>query len=281
MLNIDEIYNQSIRVMRSIVEDIRFGRNLYFKTVETCADQICRNLEDETEILTLLSRTRDKNPYMYSHPVNVALLAYVIGKWMGLDFAKLENLVCAGLLHDIGKAKIKDSLLNKEGPLTPDDLERLKTHPVLGYKLVNSAAMFNAQVLQGILFHHERMDGTGYPMGLVGERINIYSRILAIADCYDAIISTKPYREGRSPLMALEEIKLTGINRHQLDPYICEFFISNMIKFFIGREIRLSNEQVGNIVRINLLAITKPTICCDNEYHDLLVENELEIVEIH
>lgn len=281
MLNINEIYNQSIKVMRSIVEDIRFGRNLYLKPVEMCADQICKYLNDEAEILTLLNNTRNKHPYMYSHPVNVALIAYVIGKWMNLDYSKLENLVRAGLLHDIGKAKIKDSLLNKKEPLTQEDLGILKAHPILGYKIVNSVNMFNPQVLQGILFHHERMDGTGYPMGLMGERINIYSRILAIADCYDAITATKPYREGRSPLKALDEIRNTGLSNNQLDPYICKSFISNMIQFYTGREIRLSNEQIGNIVRINFIAIAKPTICCDNEYHDLREENELEIIEIH
>lgn len=278
MFSIEETYNQTLKILRNIVEDIRFGRQLYFIPAEMCAIQICKYLNDDKNILTFLNSVQDKNPYMYSHPTNVAFLSFVIGKWLNLDYPRLENLVRAGLLHDIGKAKMKDSLLNKADPLTLEEMEKLKTHPVIGYKILNSVNLFDPEVLQGVLLHHERMDGTGYPLGVKGEKINLFSRIIAIADTFDAITATRAYREKKSPLKAVEEIQANSFNH--LDPYLCQIFVNNIIDYYSGREIRLSNEQIGNIVYINPIEITKPLVLCEDKYHDLSVEGDIEVVEI-
>jgi len=277
MFSLEEAYSQGIKLIRNIVEDIRFGRKLYLNNVLTYANQMCKYLNDTSEILTLLNKMQGKNPYMHSHSVNVALISYVIGKWLDFDNDKLENLFQAGLLHDIGKAKIKDSILNKEDALTWSEMELLKAHPITAYRLLASVNIFNPQVLQAVAFHHERMDGTGYPLEIKQDKINIYSRIIAIADIYDAITSVKAYHERKSPLQALEEIKESSIDK--LDPYICEIFIYNVVEYFIGRTIRLSNEQTGIIANISPNAMSKPTICCDDKYLDLSLETELEIVE--
>ncbi len=278
MFSLEEIYDQAIRIMRNIVEDIRFGRQLYFQPVEMCTIQICKYLNDDTNILSFLNSVQDKNPYMYSHPVNVAFLSFVIGKWLNLEGPKLENLVRTGLLHDIGKTKIKDSLLNKADKLTLEEMEKLKSHPVIGYKILNKVSIFDSEVLHGVLFHHERMDGTGYPLGLKGEKINMVSRIIAIADTFDAITANNSYSKKNTPLKAVEEIKANSFNH--LDPYICQVFVNSIIDYYSGREIRLSNEKVGNIVNINPVEITKPLVLWENEYHDLSVERDIEVVEI-
>lgn len=278
MFGLEEIYNEALRISRNLVEDVRFGRKLYLEPVNMCAVQICKHLDDDANIISFLNSIKDKHPYMYSHPVNVALVSFVIGKWLNLDNEKLENLVCTGLLHDIGKAKIKDSLLNKAETLTIEEIERLKTHPVIGYRIIDSVKLFDPEVLRGVLFHHERMDGTGYPLGLKGEQINLFSRIIAIADTFDAITATKTYRKKESPLKAIEEIQAHSLNN--LDQYISQIFVNKIIEFYNGREIKLSNEQVGSIVYINPIDITKPLVRCDEVYHDLAVERDIEIVEI-
>ncbi len=278
MFSLEETYDQAIRISRNIVEDIRFGRELYLYPVKICSIQICKYLDFDANILTLLNSVQDKNPYMNSHPVNVAFISFVIGKWLNLGCSDLVNLVRAGLLHDIGKAKIKDSLLNKTDPLTLEEMEKMKSHPVIGYKILDSVNEFDADVLHGVLFHHERMDGSGYPLGLKGEKISLFGRIIAIADTFDAITASKTYSEKKSPLKAVEEIQANSFN--QLDPYICQIFVNNIIEYYSGREIRLSNEQVGNIVYINPIEITKPLVVCENEYHDLSVERDIEVVEL-
>jgi HD-GYP domain-containing protein (c-di-GMP phosphodiesterase class II) len=278
MISLEETYNQAIRNLRNIVEDIRFGRELYLYPVRVCSIQICKYMDSDVNILSLLNSVQDKNSYMYSHPVNVAFISVVIGKWLNLDCQALVNLVRVGLLHDIGKAKIKDSLLNKTDTLILEEMEKMKSHPVIGYKLLDSINEFDVDVLKGVLFHHERMDGTGYPLGLKGDKIDLFSRIIAIADTYDAITASKTYSKKKSPLKAVEEIQANSFN--QLDPYICKIFIKNIIEYFSGRKIRLSNEQVGNIVYINPIEITKPLVLCEHEYYDLSVERDIEVVEL-
>lgn len=278
MFSLEETYNQAIRISRNIVEDIRFGRQLYLNPIDICSEQICKYQNDDTDILTLLNNVQDKNPYLYSHPVNVAFLSFVIGIWLNLDEKNLLNLVRVGILHDIGKAKIKDSLLNKADSLTIEEIEKMKSHPVIGYKILKCVDTFDPEVLQGVLFHHERMDGTGYPLGLTGERIPLFSRIIAVADTFDAITATKTYSKKNTPLKAIEEIQANKSN--QLDPHICQIFVNKIIEYYCGRSIRLSNEQVGNIVRINPIEISKPLVCCENEYHDLAVEKDIEVVEL-
>lgn len=260
MFNLEESYNKAMQIMRNTIEDIRAGRQLYMEPVKVWSSQVCKNVTDDFELLAQIHTLKDKNTYMYSHPVDVALISYIIGKWINLDQSKLENLVCAGLLHDIGKSKLKDDILNKDKALAADEIEKLKTHPVVGYKLISSANAFNIQVLQGVLFHHERMDGSGYPLA------------------YDTIISGKVCKKKDSPLKALEIIQENSML--QLDMAICKIFIDNLIKFFNGRAIRLNNEQIGSIVKINPAAIAKPMVCCENEYYDLSVEKELEIAEL-
>lgn len=278
MLGLEEIYNQALRILRNLMEDIRFGRKLYLEPVNMCSIQICKYLDKDTNILTFLNNVQDKNPYMYSHPVNVAFLSLLIGRWLNLDYSKLENLVRAGLLHDIGKAKIKDSLLNKADKLTLEEMEKLKTHPVISYKILDSVKIFDPEVLQGVVFHHERMDGSGYPLGIKKDKINLFSRIIAIADTFDAITANKAYRQKKSPLKAAEEIRANSFN--QLDPYICKIFINKLVGFYRGREVLLSNEHVGNIVSISPIEITKPIVFCENEYLDLSIEKDIEVVEI-
>ena len=278
MFSLEESYNQAIRISRNIVEDIRFGRQLYLNPIDIYSTQICKYLNDDTNTLSFLNSVQNKNSYMYSHPANVALISFVIGKWLSLDYLKLENLVRTGLLHDIGKAKIKDSLLYKADALTLEEIEKLKSHPVIGYKILDSVKLFDSEVLQGVLFHHERMDGSGYPLGLKGEKINLLSRIIAIADTFDAITANMAYRKRKSPLVAIEEIQANSLK--QLDPNICKIFIKNIMEYYCGREIRLSNEQVGNIVNINPIEITKPLVRYEDKIHDLSVERDIEVVEI-
>lgn len=278
MFSLEEAYNQIIKILRNIVEDIRFGRKLYFNPIEIYSTIICKNLNDDTNILSFIKSVQNKNPYMYSHPANVAFISFVIGKWLNLDSYKLVNLFRTALLHDVGKAKIKDSLLNKADALTIEEMEKLKSHPVIGYKIVDSVKLFESEVLQGILFHHERRDGTGYPLGLKGEKINVFSRIIAIADTFDAITASKTYREKNTPLKAIEEIQANSFN--QLDQNICKIFIKNIIEYYCGREALLSNEQVGIIVNINPIEFTKPLVRFEDKIHDLSVERDIEIVEI-
>lgn len=278
MLSLEGTYCQAIKISQNVVEDIRFGRKLYLDPIDTISAQICKYRNEDASILILLNNFKDKYPYLISHPVNVAFISFVIGIWLDLIETKLSNLVKAALLLDIGKAKIKDSLLNKPEELTLAEAEKLKAHPVTGYKILHSTGKFGKEVLSGVLFHHERMDGSGYPIGLKGENINLISRIIAVADTYDAITSDKAYGKKYFPLQAIQEIMENSIG---LDQEICRIFVMHMINYYCDREVLLNNGRLGYIASINLKNISKPLVNCDDKYIDLALENDIEIVEIH
>lgn len=278
MVYFEETYNQSIKLSQSLFEDVRFGRTINLNPIKTCAGHICRCLDRNTNILNLLNSVQDKNPYLFSHPVNVAFISFVIGKWMNFCNSDLIDLVLAGFLHDIGKAKIRDSLLNKPEKLTELEMKSVWSHPIVAYKILESLYDLDNNVLLGVLSHHERMDGNGYPMHLKGDEINIFGKIIAIADTYDAITATKSYHAKSSPFKAVEEILECSFG--YLDPKICQIFINNILNYYCGNKVRLNNELIGEIVYVNPEERTKPLIRCNNEFLNLSKERDVEIVEI-
>lgn len=133
--------------------------------------------------------------YTYTHSINVALLSRLIGKWMKYGKNMQDSLMFAGLLHDIGKMKIDKNVLNKPDKLTDQEFEKIKQHSVYSYELLQLNKDIPLDVKVGILMHHERMDGSGYPYGVCNENINDIAKVLAIADSYDAMISERPYQK--------------------------------------------------------------------------------------
>lgn len=278
MNDFDNIYNQAIKISQNIVEDIRFGRVLNLEGLHTVAEQICQFMNSNSNFMKILNSVQDKNQYLFSHPVNVTFIAYVIGKWMNMKQLELYHLVCAGMLHDIGKAKIRDSILNKAEKLTDKELETVRSHTVIGYNILSGLNILDADVLSGVLSHHERQDGSGYPHGLRGDQISLFGRIISIADIYDAITSTKAYKMKSSPFKAVEEIYESSFRC--LDPQICQVFMNHITDYYYGIQVRLNNEQIGEIIYINPEEKTKPIIRCENQYFDMSTERELEIVEL-
>ncbi len=278
MLSFEELYQLAIRTSHNVIEDIRFSRELHLEPTLACVDKICSYMSSYTNIFTSLNSVQNKYPYLYSHPVNVAFLSYEIGKWLNLTKTELFNLTCAGFLHDIGKAKIRDSLLNKSGELSSNEMEVMRTHSIIGYQLLEKLEGLEQEVLLGILHHHERIDGSGYPTGLRGDQINLFGRIIAIADIFDAVTATKAYHEKSSPFKAVEEIEASGFGA--LDPYICQTFVNHSINYYYKCLVKLSNEQIGEVIYINPEEKTKPLIRCENEYHNLSKERDIAIIEI-
>jgi diguanylate cyclase (GGDEF)-like protein len=157
-------------------------------------------------LATALARAVDaKDAYTHSHCETVSELCALIGQELGLDPVRIGKLRLAGLLHDVGKIGITDSILQKPAPLTDAEYEVMKTHTRLGHAIVSAAE--RPQEAEWILHHHERVDGSGYPDGLIGDQIPLESRIILVADAFEAITADRPYRAHRSPDIALAELR--------------------------------------------------------------------------
>jgi HD-GYP domain-containing protein (c-di-GMP phosphodiesterase class II) len=162
-----------------------------------------------------------KDPYTYGHSERVGRIAVELGRELGLSEDELGDIYLAGLLHDVGKIGVRDTVLSKPGNLTPEEFEHIKQHVTIGYTILSGLRQIR-NLLPGVLYHHERFDGKGYPDGLAGEAIPMMARILAVADAYDAMSTNRPYRDAMA-YRRVEEIIAEGAGK-QWDARIVEAF---------------------------------------------------------
>lgn len=179
----------------------------------------------ENVLFSLASAVEAKDAYTVGHIKRVSRLAIDIGKSMGLSRADIESLRIGGILHDIGKIGVPDSVLNKHGSLSASEWAVMKTHPNVGCRVAEPLRPFLKGALEVIRHHHERMDGTGYPDGIGGDDISIPARIMAVADVYDALTSDRPYHKGVSKGEALTVIQHDA-DEGRLDPAVVKHLIA-------------------------------------------------------
>lgn len=181
----------------------------------------------ELVIKTLLSALKCKDDYTWGHSLRVAYFCVSVGREMGFSEAEVYELEVSALFHDIGKIGVPDSVLSKPSRLTDDEFLEMKLHPSKSYEILQDFPVFEKMAINA-KYHHERYDGRGYPEGLKDEKIPLYSRIILIADTFDAMTSTRPYRKGLPFEVAFAELReFAGT---QFDPHIVEKFISCMTK---------------------------------------------------
>ncbi len=199
-----------------------------------------------------------KGEYLFRHSVNVAFFAGLIGKWLQWSEAEIQQLVMAGLLHDIGKMRIPIDILDKPGRLLPEEMDVMKKHPVLGYEILQEATVMDEIIKQGILQHHERFDKRGYPYSLPESDISQIAKVIAVADVYDAMISTRVYHKAMSPIAVMHEIYKEMFVK--LDLRICSIFIQHAKQSLIGSLVKLSNGLVAKIIYLHSDGFMEPIV---------------------
>ena len=203
----------------------------------------------------------------------------MLAKWMNLKQEDIELVGTAGLLHDIGLLK-----LNNSPELPPNftfhaEMEGgpYTKHAVFGYNLLKDKNI-DIKVKQAVLTHHERQDGSGFPLKVTKENINYISRIIAIADTYDTMIMVEEGVKTRSPFWLLKHLEDTGYQKY--DSNMLMTFISHVTNNFIRHKVRLSNGLIGQIVLINKFNLTRPLVQIGNSFIDLSVRKDIGIQEI-
>ncbi len=236
------------------------------------------NFKDNFKIIGCINLFKYADSYTYTHSINVALLSMLIGQWMKYGENMIESLLIAGLLHDIGKMKIDPEILNKPGKLTDSEFEEMKNHPRYSYELLQHNKNISLDVKIGILMHHEKIDGSGYPYGVYSENINDIAKVLAVADVYDAMLSERPYKKKHSPfdVMQLMQEGVFG----KLDTKILLTFLTHIASYYIGVYVQLSTGEIGEVVAINPACVYRPIIKVKDKYIDLFTEKSISIVEL-
>ena len=232
-------------------------------------------------------RGDDKEFYIYKHALSVSVISMAIGQYLSLPRADVLELGKCASMHDIGMFLVSPDILYKDKKLNRDELESVKRHTQLGYHSLVKMDIVDDTTRDGILYHHERIDGTGYPLGLKGEDIPLWSRIIAVADVYDAMTSYRAYRQPRTPAEACEFIMGSANSSFEYD--IVSALLKRIDFYPVGTSVKLSNGNYA-VVTENTKSKLRPTIKIlntdiiidlnDRKYYDVTILRSVSYQDI-
>ncbi len=247
--------------------------------IEESASRLIEFVLGDPAVLKALSKVMMIDGYTLNHSIQVSMISSLIGQWLGLSVEDQFRLGYAGLLHDLGKCKIPVHVLNKPSKLSPEEYESIKKHAEYSFDMIKALPQVNSEIRDAVLQHHEKTDGSGYPLHLGGDDIHFYAQILCIADIYSAMTTDKVYNRKYTPLKAAEEV-FNASCANQVNAEIANLFLRNIYRMLVGSQVRLSNNQEGEIVYFNRFSPGKPLVKIGEEFVDLYREKDLAIVEI-
>ncbi len=247
--------------------------------IEEPATMLMEFVLKDPGVLKILSKVYMIDGYTLNHSVQVSMISTLIGQWLGLSIADQFSLGYAGLVHDVGKCKIPAHILNKPSKLTPEEYETIKKHAEYSLDQIKGLHQMNDEIRAAVLQHHEKSDGSGYPLKLAGDDIHFYAQILSIADIYAAMTTDKVYNRKFTPLKAAEEVFSASCS-NQVNPEIANMFLRNVYRMLVGSQVRLNNGLAGEIVYFNPFSPGKPLVKVNDDFIDLYREKDLFIEEI-
>ena len=217
------------------------------------------------ELFDMIHTMRSVDDSIYAHSLNVALISRAIGKWLQLSKEDLNTLTLAGLLHDIGKTQIPTEILNKQGKLTDEEFDIIRSHAKAGHKILKDTNL-DLRIKLAALQHHERYDGSGYPRGLESDEIDTFASIVAIADVYDAMTAARSYRAPKCAFQVIAAFEDDGFQKY--NPKVIFTFLQRVAACYNNSRVLLSDGTAGQIVYLNTNTLSRPIV--DTAEHGLI-----------
>jgi HD-GYP domain-containing protein (c-di-GMP phosphodiesterase class II) len=260
-------YAKTINEAKIIFDYMRDTEELPFCDLQELAYKKLPALLQTEDILHQLYCLKPAVDYTHMHAIDVGIISGLIGKWSGLSGERLKLLILSGLIHDIGKSQIPQTILEKKELLTFEEMNILKLHPEYGYYMLKSIPSVCFDVMNAVLQHHEREDGSGYPHGHHSSLICPFAKIIAIADVYDAMTSNRVYKNRVTPFKAFDTLSKEMITH--FDREYCEIFIRKALKSFIGDTVYLNNKSSAIIKAYNAFLSVQPVVEYQGDLIDL------------
>ncbi|SFJ90970.1 HD-GYP domain, c-di-GMP phosphodiesterase class II (or its inactivated variant) [Paenibacillus sp. UNC496MF] len=270
-------YDRTVVLLKRVFNQMMSGQSLPILDIRNQLELLLQESQ-EYKILTFSPQNVPDEDYLFHKSAMSALCCYMLAQWNGLPKKDWMQSALAGLLHDIGNARIDRDILNKPTKLTPDETEEMKRHTVLGYQLLKNVAAVNEGVKLAALQHHERFDGSGYPLGIGSEKIHPYAKFVAISDIFNAMTMKRAYRKAASPYLVLEQLHQDSFGK--LDPAYVRIFIEKATQFHNGTVVRLSDDRLGEIVFSDRNHPTRPWVSVNGTIVNLAIERQLYIEEV-
>ena len=241
-----QICRESKSAMVSMFNEARLGRALRVPNLQQLVEDISASIARNPDALISLVRLKKADDYTYMHSVAVCALMVALGRQIKLGHAQLRTAGMAGLLHDLGKARIPLSVLNKPGKLTDEEFTLVRQHPVEGHRMLVSGGMKDEAVLDACLHHHEKINGQGYPSRQEGNAISLVAKMAAICDVYDAVTSDRAYKRGWDPSLALG--RMAEWSDSHFDARLFHAFVKSLGVYPVGSMVRLRSHRIGVVV---------------------------------
>jgi HD-GYP domain-containing protein (c-di-GMP phosphodiesterase class II) len=248
---------RSAQTMRRLFNEVRLGNAVAPGECVSLVDDVVESIDRHPDALLSLARLKNADEYTYMHSVAVCALMVALGRQLGLNDVQCRDAGMAGMLHDLGKAVMPQEILNKPGKLTPEEFDIIKQHPVRGYEMLLEGSHVSEGAKDVCLHHHERVDGTGYPHGLLGEQITLLSRMGAVCDVYDAVTSDRPYKAGWDPAHALSQMATWS---GHFDTVVFQLFVKSVGIYPTGSLVRMRSGRLAVVLEQNPSALTRPRV---------------------
>ncbi|WP_431769425.1 HD-GYP domain-containing protein [Vibrio sinus] len=254
------LVDQATHIAKKLFANTFERRTTFVEDINTWAEKIVNLALVDTDAIHCVTALRNKDSYLLEHSVNVACLLVSFGKHLQLDPKMLRELAIGGIIHDIGKIKVDSQVLNKPGKLTEEEYEQIKMHQIYARDIVKKLEGISFAARDVCLYHHEKLDGSGYPNGLTGTQIPVHSRMSTIVDIYDALTADRCYKEGMSSADAFKI--LLEMTPDKLDRELVYKFINCIGIYPVGSIVELSDGRVGIVWQRNETNPLEPQIKC-------------------
>lgn len=274
-------YEDSVKEVETAFEQIRYMKVVPMIKMRELADRSFREFSLVPGGINLLYMLAGMGDRLAQHSLNVAVIAGILGRWLGFSAKTLQDLMLSALLHDVGKIQFSQDIINKNNKdLTPTEVKLLRNHTIAGYQMLKrSAYRLPFSILAGVLQHHEWEDGTGYPLQLASSKIHLFAQVIRAADMYADMTSAAGQENRMTPFLAVETMVRQAFER--LDPKVSSVFLTNIREQFIGNIVRLSDGREAVVVYLSKRISERPVVHTrDGEFIDLEQVRNLYITEV-
>ena len=277
------------RLNRPSASNMKEAKRIEYESVATISSSALDIVEDllgrKKNVINIVD-IKNTDGYLYQHSVNVAVLAVTFGMKIGYNLNQLKNLAIGGMLHDIGYNFLDYASINNDSALNEQTRKLIEEHPTKGYEYLKENIDINAHIRQMVYQHHEWLNGSGYPLGLKGDEISEYAKVIAIVDMYDALTSDRPFRKALDPQEANERMLAASIE--QLDPELVKKFVKIIIPYPVGTVVKLTNGEIGVVTEIDIDYPLRPKVKVVKQIsrkvelytRDLMIEHNILITSV-